>query len=235
MQGEILYFDAERGIGFANGDDGNRYHFDRGDLPGGYSPRKGMRIAFTPTGNRAGRIEAQGGSVAAAPVAPVRETRPTGAVPWVSGGAVAAPGVSAPAPTDPGALSLFGYFLRCVTGGYVRFSGRARRKEYWGFVLFFMLTITLLALVALFIDAAVGNLDRDEPITLAILPTLFGLAMVLPSIAVTVRRIHDIGLSGWFVLLGLIPTIGSLILIVFALIPSQKNPNRWGEVPVGAL
>ncbi|WP_170314624.1 hypothetical protein [Aquibium carbonis] len=43
MQGEVLYFDAERGIGFANGDDGNRYHFDRSDLPGGYAPRKGAR------------------------------------------------------------------------------------------------------------------------------------------------------------------------------------------------
>ncbi|RST85058.1 DUF805 domain-containing protein, partial [Aquibium carbonis] len=163
-----------------------------------------------------------------------RETRPTGAVPSVSAGAMAsAPPMPRQAAEAADALSLFGYFKACVTGGYARFRGRARRKEYWGFVLFFLVTMTVLALVALFIDAALGNLDRDEPITLAILPGLFGLAMVLPSVAVTVRRIHDIGLSGWFVLLGLIPTIGSLIILVFALVPSQKNPNRWGEVPPG--
>ena len=51
----------------------------------------------------------------------------------------------------------------------------------------------------------------------------------------TVRRIHDIGLSGWFILLGLIPTVGNLIILVFALIPSQGKANRWGEVPPGAL
>lgn len=238
VQGDVLYFDAERGIGFANGDDGNRYHFDRGDLPGGYAPRKGARIAFTPAGNRAGRIQPEGG-VAAAPAAAtvaLRETRRTGAVPSVSTGALAsAPASPRGAEASPDARSLFGHFLYCVTGGYIRFSGRARRKEYWGFVLFLVVTISLLALVALVIDAAAGNLDRDEPMALAILPTLFGLAMIPPSIAVTIRRIHDIGLSGWFALLGLIPTIGSLIILVFALMPSQKQPNRWGEVPPGAL
>lgn len=238
MKGEVLYFDAERGIGFANGDDGNRYHFDRADLPGGYAPQKGARIGFTPSGNRAGAIQPEGGFAAAtsAPAVAPREARPTGAVPSVSAGAATSTPTRARGTTTVAATpSLFGYFRYCMTGGYRTFSGRARRKEYWGFVLFFLLTTSLVSFVAMLIDAAAGNLDRDEPITLAILLPLVLLAMILPSIAVTVRRIHDIGLSGWFVLLGLIPTVGNLILIVFALIPSQGKANRWGEVPPGAL
>lgn len=239
MQGDVLYFDAERGIGFANGDDGNRYHFDRADLPGGYAPRKGMRIAFTPAGNRAGRIQPEGGFVAVPTVASsasLREARPTGAVPTVSAGALAsAPTSPRGAEASPGARSLFGHFLYCVTGGYIRFSGRARRKEYWGFVLFFMVAMMLLVTIGGTLDGVTGNLDDDEPIFLFSLAGLYTLAMILPSIAVTVRRIHDIGLSGWFALLGLIPSIGSLIILVFALMPSQKQPNRWGEAPPGAL
>ncbi|MFN3547969.1 MAG: DUF805 domain-containing protein [Mesorhizobium sp.] len=237
MKGEVLYFDDERGIGFANGDDGNRYHFDRGDLPAGYAPRKGMRIAFTPSGNRAGAIQPEGGFVAAPAAASpsTREARPTGAVPSITAGAVTSAPMSAQPADAPDPRSLFGHFRYCVTGGYARFGGRARRREYWGFVLFFLLMMSLVSFAALVIDAGAGNLDRDEPITLAILAPLVLLAMILPSIAVTVRRIHDIGLSGWFVLLGLIPTIGSLILIVFALIPSQGKANRWGDVPPGAL
>ena len=236
MRGEVLYFDAERGIGFANGEDGNRYHFDRADLPGGYAPRKGVRIAFTPSGNRAGAVQPEGG-FATAPAAPAvapREARPTGAVPSVAAGAVAsvsARGVG----LSPASTSLWGYFRHCVTGGYASFRGRARRREYWGFVLFFMVAMTLFVTIGGILDGVTGNLDDEQPIFLFSLTGLFSVTMIVPSIAVTVRRIHDIGLSGWFVLLGLIPTVGSLILIVFALIPSQKKPNRWGEVPAGAL
>lgn len=244
MKGDVLYFDAERGIGFASGEDGNRYHFDRADLPAGFSPQKGMRIAFAPSGNRAGGIVPEGGFAAApeaaAPLArgaapaaagaPARETRPIRAVPSVA----AAPASRAPlAGARP--LSLYGHFRSCVTAGYVRLRGRASRREYWGFVLFSVLAVLAVALAALILDASVGNLDRDEPIALAILAPLAVLALLPPSVAVTVRRIHDVGLSGWFVLLGLIPSVGSLIILVFALIPSQKRPNRWGEVPVGVL
>lgn len=236
MQGDILYFDAERGIGFAQGDDGNRYHFDRSDLPAGYAPRKGLRIAFTPTGNRAGAIRPEGGLTAApaAPVAVARETRRTGAVPSVAAGRTG-PSTERGAAASSDALSLFGYFTACITGGYARFRGRARRKEYWGFMLFFMVAMTLTVAIGAALDGVTGNLDDEEPLFLLVLTGLFTLAMIVPSVAVTVRRIHDLGLSGWFVLLGLIPSVGSLIILVFALIPSQKRPNKWGEVPAGAV
>lgn len=244
MKGDVLYFDAERGIGFASGDDGNRYHFDRGDLPAGLSPQKGTRIAFTPSGNRAGGIVPEGGVAAApqkaapAPPAPGgptpavagRQARPAGAVPPIE--AAPALGVERTAARPP---SLFGHFRSCVTGGYVRFRGRATRREYWGFVLFYLLAAILVGAVGGVLDGVMGNIRDEEPIFTIALPVLFGLATILPAAAVTVRRIHDIGLSGWFVLLGLIPTIGGLIILVFTLVPSQKRPNRWGEVPAGVL
>jgi uncharacterized membrane protein YhaH (DUF805 family) len=237
VQGEVLYFDAERGIGFANGDDGNRYHFDRSDLPDSYVPHKGARIGFSPAGNRAASIQPEGGFTAppAAERGEARATRPSGAVPPLRAGDPVASAPGSSALLSPEATSLWGYFLACVTRRYGRFSGRARRKEYWAFLLFFVVVTVLLTIAGAMVDAFLGNLQREEPIVLTIAPALFVLAMVVPSVAVTVRRIHDIGLSGWFVLLGLIPTIGNLIIVVFALIPSQKQPNRWGEVPAGAL
>jgi uncharacterized membrane protein YhaH (DUF805 family) len=102
-------------------------------------------------------------------------------------------------------------------------------------VLFFMVAMMLLVTIGGTLDGVTGNLDDDEPIFLFSLAGLYTLAMILPSIAVTVRRIHDIGLSGWFALLGLIPSIGSLIILVFALMPSQKRSNKWGEAPPDAL
>jgi len=59
------------------------------------------------------------------------------------------------------------------------------------------------------------------------------LATIVPSIAITVRRQHDIGLSGWFYLLILLPYLGGMIIFVFSLIPSQKHENKWGPVPAG--
>ena len=102
-------------------------------------------------------------------------------------------------------------------------------------MLFFALTVIFVTVAGVVIDAALGNLDREEPVFTSIFAGLVVLSMLVPSLAVTVRRIHDIGLSGWFILLGLIPTFGNLIILVFAMIPSQKRENRWGEVPDGIL
>ena len=73
----------------------------------------------------------------------------------------------------------------------------------------------------------------EMPLATITLATIFVLAGILPSLAMSVRRQHDIGLSGWFFLLIFIPYIGNLILFVFALIPSQKHENKWGPVPAG--
>lgn len=117
---------------------------------------------------------------------------------------------------------------------YCTFEGRAGRPEYW-FAALGTIIISFLAIllgVAIFLAA----LALDEQIAPAVgigFLVLLSIALVLtiiPNIAVTVRRLHDAGFSGWFYLLSLIPNIGGLILLVFALLPSSA-PNRWGTGP----
>ena len=232
LGGEVLYFDDERGTGFISGDDGNRYVFDRTDLPGVTAVSKGAKIQFEPDGDRARGIVTR----TSAALAATQATATAVAAPPTVHRSVpdVAPARELPANPTAGptpALSVWGYFKRAITSKYASFTGRATRKEYWSYVLFAMLGYLVLGLAGLAVDNAVGT--GDEPAVMIILVVLFGLAIMLPGLAVTVRRQHDIGLSGWFILLGLIPTFGSLIIIVFALIPSQKHENKWGPVPDG--
>ncbi|RUY72621.1 DUF805 domain-containing protein, partial [Mesorhizobium sp. M7A.F.Ca.CA.001.05.1.1] len=112
--------------------------------------------------------------------------------------------------------------------------GRARRKEYWGYFLFWVVSLLVIGGIGLFADNEMGNFDSSvsAAVTVGLCGT-FVLATLLPSLGMTVRRIHDIGLSGWLYLVVLIPTIGSLIILVFALIPTQARENQWGPVPAG--
>ncbi len=92
---------------------------------------------------------------------------------------------------------------------YVDFSGRASRSEYWWFVLAQIIVLVIAGFIHEYVYA------------------LAGLAFLLPSLAVGARRLHDIGKSGWFLLLGLVPLI-NLVLIYFFVQPSQPDSNQWG-------
>ncbi len=215
MRGEVLYYDDGIGQGFISGDDGNRYSFERSDMQQLKPVWKGMRVDFRADGDLAREIFIleSGGS----------------AIPAEAKAQVAAPELR-----DPGeALSLFGYFKRAITTDYVNFRTRARRKEFWGFILFVYLGIAVLAAIGVGLDLVAGNMDDEEPVATIIIVIVAWLAVILPSISIMVRRQHDIGLSGWFYLLILVPYIGGLILFVFALIPSQKHENKWGPIPAG--
>ena len=118
--------------------------------------------------------------------------------------------------------------------------GRARRKEYWGFGLFYTLGMALLLGIGLAIDAAIGNFDygSEAPVATIVVVILGVLAGFLPGIAISVRRFHDIGLSGWFYLVMFVigfvlGGIVAILAIVLGLIPSQKRENKWGPVPDG--
>jgi uncharacterized membrane protein YhaH (DUF805 family) len=102
---------------------------------------------------------------------------------------------------------------------YADFGGRARRKEYWMFVLFNVIIIVLLAAI----DAALG--------TDGILMILYSLAVLIPSIAVAVRRLHDTGRSGWWVLIDFVPLIGPIWLLVLMVLDSQPGENQYGPNP----
>ncbi len=108
---------------------------------------------------------------------------------------------------------------------YAVFQGRARRREYWFFVLFNLLIS--LALGAL--DGILGTFDAQAGI--GVLGGLYALAVFIPALAVTVRRLHDIDRSGWWILIGFIPLIGAIILLVFLVLDSNSGSNRFGENP----
>ncbi|MDD2647034.1 MAG: DUF805 domain-containing protein [Patescibacteria group bacterium] len=115
------------------------------------------------------------------------------------------------------------YYLMVIRN-YLGFSGRASRKEYWNFVLWNFIIGVLLGIIA----AIIGDKDR-------IINLLYGLAVLTPSLAVGARRLHDINFSGWWLLLGLIPFIGAIILAIFALKNSQPGDNKYGSSPKVAL
>ncbi len=112
---------------------------------------------------------------------------------------------------------------------YATFEGRARRKEYWYFALFYVLVYLVLAAV----DGLTGTYNANAGIGL--LSGLYVLATIIPSIAVMVRRLHDTDRSGWFVLLGVIPVVGDIVLLVFACLDSQPGENRFGPNPKGVI
>lgn len=179
---------------------------------------------------------------AAAPVPPsppATQARAAPAPPPVTLPAGAPPSVNPyPPPYDPsGGTDIWSYFWRGMTANYVNFSGRARRKEYWGFVLFSSLAFVALLFIGLAIDLSSNSFSWNDPTIIFTwaLPCLWILATILPGISITVRRQHDIGISGWFYLLVFIPSVGGLIILVFSLIPSQRHDNKWGPVPHGVL
>lgn len=108
---------------------------------------------------------------------------------------------------------------------YAVFSGRARRKEYWMFFLFNLIITVVLALI----DGLTGTLSSQSG--LGLLSGLYSLAVLIPSIAVTVRRLHDTGRSGWWILIGLIPIIGTIVLLIFMVLDSQPSENQYGPNP----
>lgn len=111
---------------------------------------------------------------------------------------------------------------------YAVFSGRARRKEYWFFVLFNMIAAFLLG----FIDGFAGMLLSAEA-GIGVLSTIYLLVAFIPGLAVSVRRLHDTNRSGWWLLISLIPIIGSIILLVFLVQDSDSGPNQYGPNPKG--
>ncbi len=112
-----------------------------------------------------------------------------------------------------------------VLNKYAVFNGRARRKEYWFFVLFNVLISLLLSIA----DGLTGTLN---PLTgVGVLGGVYMIAIMIPSIAVAVRRLHDTGRSGWWLLISLIPIVGGLVLLYFLVLDSDPESNEYGECP----
>ena len=112
-----------------------------------------------------------------------------------------------------------------VLKNYATFSGRARRKEYW---MFFLIS-ALISIVLTLLDILLGTYSVEYEAGL--FSGLYSLLILIPSIAVVVRRLHDTDRSGWWILISLIPLIGVIVLFVFMCLDSQPGTNRFGVNP----
>jgi len=117
---------------------------------------------------------------------------------------------------------------KTVLSKYATFSGRATRSEFWWWVLcaFIILSLTQVidgALIAPMLGFEAFEENAGQPLSF-----LFALGLIFPNIAVGARRLHDIGKSGWWLLIGLIPVLGTLVLIYFYVQPSAPETNEFG-------
>jgi uncharacterized membrane protein YhaH (DUF805 family) len=119
------------------------------------------------------------------------------------------------------------YFLQALRK-YAEFSGRARRKEYWMFVLFQILA----GIAAGIVDGIFGTGFQYGS---GIVSLLVSLGLLLPGLAVSVRRMHDVNKSGWFILIGLIPIIGWIWILVLACTEGTRGENEYGPDPKGSV
>jgi uncharacterized membrane protein YhaH (DUF805 family) len=215
MRGEVLKPDGVDGPGLILGEDGKRYFYISARVHRGAVLAAGSAVDFIGLGEDARDIYPLGG-VAASSAPPA--------------------GLNIDAAYKPAVAArndgFFTYFLRAMTKNYFQFYGRARRAEYWGYVLFLLLSLVVLFIGDAMISAFFFNNGvSDEPVFLPILTALFYLFNVIPSIAITIRRLHDQDMSGWLYLVNFIPYIGGIIIFILMLFDSRPNPNKHGPSP----
>jgi uncharacterized membrane protein YhaH (DUF805 family)/cold shock CspA family protein len=213
MRGTVIHYDEDQDYGYINGVDGKRYIFAREDLAQGVSVTRGALVEFRADDGAAHDIVAA--------TAPGRDPSQR----------TVRSAESRPAQS----MGLWAYFGRALVDDYRNFTGRARRKEFWAFCLFWTVMFVTLFGFGILLNLAINGFGYDAGRTeIGFVPGLFFVLLtILPSIALTVRRLHDIGLSGWLVLLCYVPAFGGLATLVFGLIPSQVGENPWGAMPAG--
>ncbi|MCQ2202552.1 MAG: DUF805 domain-containing protein [Bacteroidales bacterium] len=126
-------------------------------------------------------------------------------------------------------MEMFDYFKKAVFENYANFSGRARRKEYW----YFCLTLFILNML-MQVVSAISSVESSSSILvlgLSIVLLLAYMCLIIPNISLSIRRLHDIGKSGWYLLIGFIPLVGGIILLVWFCREGETGPNKWGPDP----
>ncbi|RUU01757.1 DUF805 domain-containing protein [Mesorhizobium sp. USDA-HM6] len=213
MRGTVFHYDQDHDYGYINGVDGKRYIFSRADLTQEMTIARAMLVEFTPDDGTAHDIVA------------------AKSTPWSASGSPQQRGGIA---ETGSAMGLWAYFLRALGDDYRNFTGRACRKEFWAFYLWFCVVFAALFGFGILLNLAISGFDDGPRTSIGHVPALlFVLAAILPSIAVVVRRLHDIGLTGWLVLLCYTPALGAVAFLVFGLLPSQFGENQWGPMPAG--
>ena len=126
------------------------------------------------------------------------------------------------------------WYIKVMRDNYINFKGRARRKEYWLFTLVYVIILigcqvldNVLGTVFMMDGGPLGEISMGYGWAY----TICGLAHFLPALSLVVRRLHDVGKSGWFYLIILIPLIGIIWLLVLYCTEGQKEDNKWGANP----
>ena len=208
MKGQILDFSIQAG-GLISSEDGKRYPFKNEEWKEQGKPTRGMKVDFD--------VDEDGQAVA---VYKALGASSTGGVTTVLQNA-------SQTRNENGQLSLFALFLEALTKRYAQFSGRASKREFWGYMLFRMVAVVAIFFVAVImfaINESLGSIFN-------LLCWLFGIALVIPDLSVGVRRLHDIGKSGWWFLIGFVPLIGPIWLIILWCQASVNEDNQWGGLP----
>lgn len=207
MKGKVLDFSIQKGGGLILGDDGQRYLFVASEWQEQSLPLRDVVVDFEAAGKYAKGVyllaQAEPQIQAATPT-----VRPK---PFKS--------------TDNKEPSLLDLAISAVKHKYLLFNGRASRKEFWAVMLFSVLISFALQLLYTLGFAISDNLG----LLLALPFVIFSLGMVIPQLAVSVRRLHDTDKSGWWLVLGFIPIFGTIALIVLFSLASSESDNRFGE------
>ncbi|ENW32011.1 DUF805 domain-containing protein [Acinetobacter lwoffii] len=198
MRGSILDFSIQHNTGFISGDDNQRYSFNGADWRSERPPSRGDRVDFiVNTAGEASEVYLTSGSSI-----------------YLGEKISSQLGKYSNLDQAEENYSSIDWFVKCLTN-YANFSGRARRKEFW----FFMLFCVILGIVTEVIDTVLG--------TKPLVNSLLNLALLVPSLAVGARRLHDVGRSGWWQLLTL-TVIGILVLIWWWATETKQQNNEYG-------
>ena len=207
MKGKILDFSIQKGGGLILGDDGQRYLFVASEWQEQSFPLRDVVVDFEAAGKYA-----KGVYLLAQIVPQIQAATP----------------IVRPKPfksTDNKEPSLLDLAISAVKHKYLLFNGRASRKEFWAVMLFSVLISFALQLLYTLGFAISDNLG----LLLALPFVIFSLGMVIPQLAVSVRRLHDTDKSGWWLVLSFIPIFGTIALIVLFSLASSESDNRFGE------
>ena len=199
MKGQILDYSIQTNLGIITTDDQKRYEFTGAEWRGQNTPKRGDHVDFD--------INPEGKAVqvftalsSSNPIYNLSEQ-----LDKISNQDQA-----------ESQFNMIDWFVKCLKN-YANFTGRARRKEFW----FFTLVQFIILIIAQIIDSVIG--------TEFVLYALIVLALLIPSLAVSVRRLHDLSKSGWWYLIALIPLIGAIILIIWFATETKAEVNQWGQ------
>ena len=199
MKGSILDFSIQTNTGIISGDDQNRYNFTGAEWRGQHPPARGDRVDFD-VDNAGSAIQIFTALGHSNPVQNISNQLDK---------------LSDQNKAEE-QFNMIDWFVKCLKN-YATFTGRARRKEYW----YFVLVQFIILIVAQIIDAILG--------TEFVFYAIVALALFIPSFAAAVRRLHDTGRSGWWSLIALIPLIGAILLIIWLASDTKQENNQWGQ------